>query len=359
MKRLLPLIASLVAIAGSFVLPSNAPASAATVPTPERGIAIQLADDAPLANLTAAQLAAQSRGTFNYVAKSLHANAVSINFPFYMDAPNSQFLRAGIGTPTPSQLASITRVAQRFGLRVQFRPFLSEANFGTPGFETAWRGVISPPDPNAWIAEYGAFLRPYLIQAKKSGVTSFNIAVELNSLVNQLGAWKAVVQEGRTLYGGPLIYSGTSIYQSIPQTQFGWDDYTPVTSIPYLGIPIPIDYTATVGQVTTGFENNLKNELFPAALSSTRLEEIGISAIDGAYQAPWAYYLTGNTDRNIQVNWFTAACNAFFDFHMRGIYFWGLELEFYQPGSTAGDKFQWYGTAGADAIANCFSRTAK
>ena len=358
MKRLLPLIASLMAVTGSFVLPSTAPASAAAAPTPERGIAIQFADDAPLANLTAAQLASQSRATFNYVANTLHANAVSLNFPFYMDTPNSQLLHKGVGTPTPSQLASVTRVAQSFGLRVQFRPFLSEANFGTPGFDQAWRGVIAPPDPIAWIAQYGMFLRPYLIQAKKSKVASFNVAVELNSLIFKLGAWKSIVQECRTLYGGPLIYSGTSIYQSLPQTQFGWDDYTPVTGISYNNIPIPIGPTSPVGQLTTGFENNLRNPLFPAALSSTRLEEIGIAGIDGAYASPWAYYLTGAPDRAIQANWFTAACNAFFDFHMRGIYFWGLELEFFQPGAVATDTFQWYGTAGATAIANCFSRTS-
>ena len=98
--------------------------------------------------------------------------------------------------------------------------------------------------------------------------------------------------------------------------------------------------------------------MFPAARSSTRLEEIGIAGIDGAYASPWAYYLTGAPDRAIQANWFTAACNAFFDFHMRGIYFWGLELEFFQPGAVATDTFQWYGTAGATAIANCFSRTS-
>ncbi len=358
MKRRRGIVCLLFVVLAGLIVPTTSQASAASTPVPERGIAILFADDFPLANLTPAQLAEKSRKTFTYVASVLHANAISLNFPFYMDTPSSPGLHSGMGTPTTAQLASVTRAAQARGLRVQYRPFLSEANFATPGFDSAWRGTITPPSPAAWIAQYGAFLRPYFIQARKSGVTSFSIAAELNSLLNQLRPWQAVVHSAQTLYGGTLIYSGTSIYQSIPKTSFGWDDYTPVTSISYKGIPVSINENSTAQQVSIGFKDNLQRNLLPSALASIRLEEVGIAGLNGAYAFPWAYYLSGTVNRAVQANWFTAACNAFFDFHMRGLYYWGLELEFFEPGTVAGDAFQWYGTAGADAIAACYSRTS-
>jgi len=355
-KRSLAAVTAVLSV--GLISPSVVVASASSSRVPEKGIAIILADDAPLSGLTPTQLVAQAKKTFRYVATSLHANAISINFPFYMDAVDAQELHGGPGTPTVTQLNSLTKVAQSFGLMVQYRPFLSEANFATPGFEAAWRGVISPPDPVKWLADYQQFLRPYLILAQKNRITSFSIAVELNSLLGQLGAWRSVVHFAQTLYRGPLIYSGTSIYNAIAKTEFGWDDYTPVSSISYKGVPVLINENSSAQQVSIGFSDNLRRSVFPSAMAATRLEEVGISAITGAYQFPWAYYLQGPTNRTIQANWFSAACDAFFNFHMRGLYFWGLELEFFQPGSVASDAFQWYGTAGADAIASCYSRTS-
>src|SRR6185437_15432424 len=62
--------------------------------------------------------------------KHLHANAVSVSFPFFMSGPASSRVYGTGATPTPRALAVLVSAARRAGLYVSIRPLLDETNLG-------------------------------------------------------------------------------------------------------------------------------------------------------------------------------------------------------------------------------------
>ena len=62
--------------------------------------------------------------------KSLHANAVSISFPFFMSGPSSSTVYVTPRTPTPGAIAKVISDAEHAGMYVSIRPLLNETNLG-------------------------------------------------------------------------------------------------------------------------------------------------------------------------------------------------------------------------------------
>lgn len=294
-----------------------------------------------------AQAGAQAVTLFRYI-KSLHANAVSLNFPFYMASSTSNVPKAASFTPSPGRMAEITAIARQFGLSVQFRPFLSE-----PNLKDASRSLIHPSNLALWFANYWQFLQPYLVAAKQAGAASFSIAMENASLLSDLKGWLPLVRKSEATFGDQIYYSSNHVpYETVPMTKFGYDAYQP--------IPLKSDSQATVANLTAGFEANLATIGFALQPADTTLEEVSILAVSGAYRQPNVFRYRPGTrvDRMIQANWFTAACNAVWHFHMAGIYYWSVSAAWFSPTrDDAHDPGEWINTASQHAIAACFSRT--
>jgi hypothetical protein len=54
---------------------------------------------------------------------------------------------------------------------------------------------------------------------------------------------------------------------------------------------------------------------------------VDIAAVRGAYSTPWRNHWPGaRLAPAVQANWFGAACRAAAATHLRGIYFWALDL---------------------------------
>jgi hypothetical protein len=157
-------------------LASNSPHQAQSAP--EMGVSVVFSDVAPLPDN---QELAQAQRVFKYIS-GLGANAVSLNIPFYMSSQSASTVSSGIGTPSAPVLRAIIEVARQDGLSVQLRPLLSE--LGDDTVTTGeWRGSIVPADPAEWFASYWTWLEPYVLVAKQTGVSSFSIGAELNTMV--------------------------------------------------------------------------------------------------------------------------------------------------------------------------------
>ncbi len=325
---------------------SSASSRPATTTTwrPVKGIAILVNNASAISDARSDRIA---NALFSTISRRLHANAVSLNFPLYQPSSSSDDPRAAPMTPSPQRLAAITAVAHRYGLQVQYRPYLYQGDL----FEQA-RSLIRPQHVALWFQSYWAFLEPYLVSANEAGATSFSLGVELTTLLPDLSMWTRLVAESRSVFSGQLLYSQQHLpLAGIPLTVHGYDDYQPIL--------LPKDQFATVGRLSRGFDHNLSMPGMQSTAIDTTIEELGIAAVSGAYDRPNAEQFPPGTkvDRPIQEVWFAAACNAFWALHLRGIYFWAIGFNSFTANEENGSNLlAWYGTPTASVVASCFAR---
>lgn len=343
------LLAVLVSIGAALAVPTLSSASphprTASSGTPAKGIAVLL-DSANA--ITDAQAMATGRTLFSIIASKLHANAVSFNFAYRQSSSTANDPSRGAITPSPQRLAALTAIAHRYGLSVQYRPYLFEGNLLNHS-----RTTIKPSNPTQWIQSYWAFLQPYLISANEAGVATFSVAQELPTLLPSLSAWTTLIQRAKTLFPRDLIYSQQhQPMVSIPLTSRGYDAYQP--------IPLKSASQVSVAAFTKGFERNFQIAGMQTTPADLTVEEIGLAAVAGAYNRPFFEHYATNTkiDRVVQQDWFQGACNAFWALHLRGLYYWAIGFNTFTPSQNNKKQlYKWYGTPTATVVASCFART--
>ena len=72
-------------------------------------------------------IATASADGIKYV-RSLHANAISITFPFFMNGPRAPALPPGRPRQRRDMIVALARIAEAHGLYVAFRPLLDETS---------------------------------------------------------------------------------------------------------------------------------------------------------------------------------------------------------------------------------------
>ncbi|MGO8883688.1 MAG: glycoside hydrolase family 113 [Streptosporangiaceae bacterium] len=274
--------------------------------------------------------------------RSLHANSLSISFPFFMDGPSSSGVRAGSQTPSPATLAVLVRTAESAGLYVSVRPLLDEHNLGIS--RVYWK----PADPATWFASYRRFLLPYAEMAQQAHVPVLVTGVEFSQF-SRSPRWTQLGSALRRVFRGTLSYSNYWGYagrrnvssSGVVQTV---DAYKPV---------LQPDGTASVAQLTAAWD------AYAASLpSGIVLSEVGIAAQPGAYAQPYQIVWPGEpVVPSVQGHWFTAACHAVTAEHLGGIYFWSLNFgqQLTVPPGRA-DPASFTDSRGAAAISACFKR---
>lgn len=281
---------------------------------------------------------AAARAAVQYV-RSLHANAVSVSFPFFMAGRNSPAVQAGRETPSPGQVALLASDAEQAGLYVSIRPLLDEKSLGVS--RTAWK----PSQPAAWFASYQQFLLPYAQMAQREHVPELIVGAEFD----RFGAypqWNALDRALGRVYHGQLAYARNWTArgpQGGPVTQLV-DSYPPFPQLPA---------SACVASLTRAWDS-YDRQFPPGTVES----EVGIAAVRGAYAQPWQVQWPGRAiDPQIQANWFTAACRAAQASDMGGIYFWALGFG-RSSGPTVTQSAAWANSPGSAAIAACYQKLA-
>jgi len=266
----------------------------------------------------------------------LHANAVSISFPFFMNGTRPGSVHRTIATPTPGQLATAIGIFEQAGMYISLRPLLDEKSLGRS--RVGW----VPSSQPRWFRSYERFLKPYAEMAQRQRVNEFIVGTEMKGF-DLSPAWNGLVRKMRGWYHGTLACADN------------WDRL--VTR----GCAVKIQ-TVDAYSPAHSFNFAASWEQFDRRLQPGMVEtEVGIAAAKYAWHKPWILnWPVGGVDPQTQAQWFTAACKASRSTHLGGIYFWSIGLATTQPvGPTLASQTTWTGGPGARAIAHCFRGIAR
>ncbi|WP_433451937.1 glycoside hydrolase family 113 [Streptomyces sp. CA-142005] len=258
----------------------------------------------------------QARLHANYLV-GLHANSVSVSFPFFTGTRSSTKISRGAKTPTPERLAQVLRIFHEAGLRTTLRPLMDEHSLTA---ENGWRGNIRPADRDAWFTSYEKFLTPYLKAADSEKAATFVIGTELNSLEGD-PHWDSVVTNAEKLFGGEVAYDANyDAYVrgpvTMPVTHLGVDAY----------FPVKVGDDASVDTLVNGW-NSWLDRKSTGPLPKITIAEAGIGAMHGAYHAPGDFYTKRAVNPQVQANWYTAVCRVVQERHMSGVYWWSIYFD--------------------------------
>jgi hypothetical protein len=307
------------------------PAATRNVPEPT----LQLGIDIDFYTHPGANVAGTARQDIAYI-KSLHANAVSISFPFYDDKTGAA---PGPLPATPSVVAlgTLITIAESAGLAVTLRPLLNEAVLGEA--RVHW----VPAHLADWFTAYQDFLLPYAALAQRDHVAVFVIGTELNKF-SDAPEWAALRDSIAAVYHGTFAFSNN--WLGVKNTTPGLTEMTDAYA------PVPLNDSAPVSALAGALAYSAR-----ALPSGNILSEVGIAAQSGAYVHPWEVgSKTAPIKPQIQANWFSAQCQAVAEDHLGGIYFWPL---YFGQSLTVPDRADgptaWAATPAATAISKCFT----
>ncbi|MEV0218648.1 hypothetical protein [Streptomyces sp. NPDC050704] len=300
---------------------SSAPSSGGTIKVaekwkpgmPEWGVQVYWEEDKKQSDTF---IVNQARKHAKYLT-GLHANSVSLSFPFYTGGRTSNTIKSGPKTPSAARVTKVLKVFKDAGFRTTIRPIMDEASLNPPD---GWRGNIEPASRSAWFTSYLKFLTPYLEVAEEERATTFVVGTELNSMEGDAG-WTSLVSKAEKLYSGQVAYDAN------------WDKYVadrinmPVN---HLGVdayfPIKVPDDASVDTLVDGWNDWLDRKT-TADLPKITLAEAGIGAMDGAYHAPGDFYTKRAVNPQVQATWYTAVCKVVQERRMGGVYWWSIYFE--------------------------------
>jgi hypothetical protein len=307
-------------------------------------------------NYSSSTVVADGRRTLAYIKTVLKANAVGIVWNFYTTSDTADEVHATSSTLSVNDIKLLTEIAQQDGLAVEYRPLIfvhvpATCSHSKPGIALVcnrWGGHITPSDPASWFTSYYQTELPYLRIAQSLDVKEFVTATELYGL-NDSPLWASFFARVARIYHGIVSYAAWDKSYFNPQApllpahDLGMDMY--------MALHLPA--SATQNQVTAAWENYF-SEISPAVLRRTAIDETAVAARAGAYNTPEWTGLSGKLDEKIQSHWFIAACQTVRRYHLRGVFFWKVDLTD-NPAYPATSLSTFEGRAGATAISGCAS----
>jgi hypothetical protein len=299
-----------------------------------------------LSNYPAAEVAFDGARVMDYIKSTLKATAVNIVWNLYAPSRSSNIVRATSNTLSAANVKILTGIAKRDGLKVFYRPLIFIVN--QP--KRPWEGKITPASPAKWFDNYYSIELPYVKVAEQLGVSEFVVETEMHAM-NRNPGWTPYFRRLAKVYHGVLSYA------SWDGDFFGANRHL-LPDVPAVGMdfyePMPkLRPAASEAKVFASWERWLKK--VPASvLKRTTIQEIGIQARAGAYGDPANLRTPGKLAEQVQANWFTAGCKAVHQFHMRGLFFWKVDLTD-NPAHPAKSLSTFEGKKGAKAIAACTS----
>jgi hypothetical protein len=256
---------------------TQAPAeSRAREPVQWRGMAIQLSKG-PGAFETYALLIRE--------VAELGADTLLLSVAGYTEHARSQaiYIQAR-QTPSRDDLIRLIRAGRQHGLRVILMPIVLLKH--PRGSE--WRGVIDPPNWDAWWKDYRDFLKYFADIAHDAGAEVFMVGSELVSSEKHVAQWETTIHTARAHFPeGKLGYSAN------------WDHYRPVEFwhlLDFIGMTsyytLADKKSPTVDEIAARWRPihreimDWRREVGKPLL----LTEVGWCSQEGAAMSPWNYY---------------------------------------------------------------------
>lgn len=285
-----------------------------------------------------------------YAKQFLKVASVGIAWNLFAPTNHSDLVLRTKDTLTPANVGLLTKIAQSDGLSVLYRPLIKIAG------PKQWEGYIAPSDTARWFANYFRAELPYLKLAQKYHIKEFVVGTEIVQVEQSApkSQWLEFLSKVRRVYRGRVSYAswGRDFYpahQVIPPTT-----WYGVTAYPDILLPD----SASVGQLVRAWVRVFR--FVPhSILTRTAIQEIGIPAGDGAYHYPWDWNRPYVLNETVQVRWFLSACYAARQLHLRGIYFWNLNLTNDPAHPPKPSPVTFEGKRGAKAIRQCTTILAK
>ena len=157
-------------------------------------------------------------------------------------------------TISDNDLKTLISEAHKRGLKVYLVPHIAPEFWGP---DVKGKGHIQPANPDAFFANYTAFVNHYADIAQETGVELYGVGNELDTITqpdiatspsfNKEQKWRGVIASVRTHYTGPLTYSVSCSDEKrcgpelIPFWDaldvIGWEWYVPIASGPHESIP--------------------------------------------------------------------------------------------------------------------------
>jgi hypothetical protein len=360
-KRLGVLLAAVLAITvagcGHPLIPSDpvspktaASAGASDWPVLGKSDPVLGVDLYALDNYTPHQVEVYGKRTLAYIKKVLKANAVGLVWNFYAPSRISDVVEATDSTLSASNLSILTKIAIQDHLMVEYRPLILVLN--SP---SNWEGHISPYPEERWFNNYYHVELPYLKVAQQLHVPEFVTGTELQQL-NSSFLWPSFFARVAQVYHGVISYGAWdgNYFGALPGTSF--QKATPqLLPVKYVGMDMywhmNLQTDATSAQVTAAWES-LFGKAPASVLRRTAIDETGIQAGANAYSNPQNLGQQSSLNEEVQANWFTAACATVQRYHMRGVFFFKVDLTD-NPLHPATSLSTFEGREGAKAISKC------
>jgi hypothetical protein len=296
-------------------------------------------------NYSVAQTVTDGTRTLAYVKDNLHASAVDLVWNMYAPSDSSDsVVTKETETLRAPNIGILTRIAQQDGLSVEYRPMMFVETTGN-----TWEGLIKPSNPGAWFNSYYEANLPYLQMAQKYHIGEYVIGTEMNDLSPD-PQWPAFLARSAEVFTGQISFTANdnvyfpSATPPPPTRLAGVDMYEKLRLLP----------SAPLSEVVADYEKFFAG--VPATLlKRTAIQETGIEARAGAYGDPPNMERPGELDEIVQYDWFMAGCETVKRFHLRGIFFWKVDLADYPVDHPASSLSTFEGKSGAVAISKCAS----
>jgi hypothetical protein len=295
-----------------------------------------------ISNYTAAQTATFGTRTLAYIKSTLNASAVDLVWSMYVPSYTSNSVVTTKDTLTAANIGILTKIAQRDGLSVEYRPLLFVQTTGNN-----WEGLLEPKNPTAWFNSYYQRNLPYLKMAQRYHISEYVIGTEMKRL-SPAKQWPSFLAKSGKVFKGQISYAQNQYVYFRPHTDLPPTKLTGVDMYEPLKLPA----SASLGKVEAAYDKFFA-AMPRSILRRSAIQETGIEARSGAYLDPPDLTATGKLDQVIQYNWFTAGCAAVKRFHLRGIFFWKVDLADNPLSHPASSLSTWEGKEGAVAISDC------
>jgi hypothetical protein len=293
---------------------------------------------------------ADGKRTLAYIRNVLKADAVGIVWNFYAPSPYVTTVKATTATLSASNVAILTRIAIQNHLLVEYRPLIM-----VPSAQNHWEGLIDPYPPAEWFNSYFSAELPYLKTAQQFGVREFVTQSEMYKL-NSSPLWPSFFARVSHVYHGVISYAAWdgNYFGAAPGTSFTVAN-PQLLPAKYIGMDMywhmNLRTDASAAEVTSALKT-LFGKVPTSVLQRTAIDEIGIQARTGSYSKPQDLTAPGVPNERVQVNWFTAACATVRQYHMRGVFFFKVDLTDY-PAHPARSLSTFEGREGEAAISRC------
>jgi hypothetical protein len=242
------------------------------------------------------------------------ANELSIVVTAYQSGPFESSIRAhDPRTPLPWAVRVPIATAAEVGLSVTLKPHVDLD-------DGSWRGHIDPADPDAWFADYEAFVLEWARFGETYEVGGFVIGTELAGTLRHEAHWRRLIERVRAEFSGKLTYAAS------------WDEAHLVTFWSALDL-VGIDFYFPVAgrpnpgrlEILAGWQPWLARleRLHRQTGKPVVITEIGYRSVRGAAQHPYAFGDDATLDLFEQADLYWAAIEATGrEDWIAGIYFW-------------------------------------